>query len=644
MKKTVSVLGFILVFLLLFVEFALSQTEVMAWGNITGVRVEGQLMEFESSFRILDKDLNVISSTGKERQYRPQYLRDGYKQTVNTIVENIRFEQAVTDRQAGEVDVSVNIVSDTTRKGIAAYLCFELPMAVYSNASVKVGNRLILNEGQIDQSISTASGTTIQINNKDIDLSYVFGKSVTVFIKQERNESFVLYISLLNTNVCKGQKRSLNYTIKAKGQIDNEPVEVQIDRHNPGRLFEGLGGNFRLQNPQMDPKVIEYCLENLRVSWGRVEMPWRAWHPEEDKDPITEALSGRLNEHVERSMLMAQRLAAMGMPVIVSAWFPPEWAIDGDPTSYTSRGGVQAFRLDPLKQEKIYKSLTDYMLYLKQQYGVEAIMYSFNESDLGIDVLHTAEEHAEFIKGLGAYMASKGLATKMLLGDNSDATTFDFILPSMNDPETYKYIGAVSFHSWRGCDDETLKRWGKAARDLNVPLIIGEGSTDAAAWRYPHIFNESTFALYEINLYIRICALSQPLSILQWQLTSDYSILWGDGLFGSTGPLRPTQRFWNLKQLAITPEQSFALAFTCSKKDVNCAAFGNLARGEYSMHLVNNGASRKAIIKGLPENLSKAKVYATNSDLQMNEIPVAITHGIIRFEMPAASFVTLIVE
>jgi hypothetical protein len=35
----------------------------------------------------------------------------------------------------------------------------------------------------------------------------------------------------------------------------------------------------------------------------------------------------------------------------------------------------------------------------------------------------------------------------------------------------------------------------------------------------------------------------------EWQLTTDYSVLTGIGIYGEDGPLRPTQRFWNLKQL-----------------------------------------------------------------------------------------------
>lgn len=82
-------------------------------------------------------------------------------------------------------------------------------------------------------------------------------------------------------------------------------------------------------------------------------------------------------------------------------------------------------RLDPSKTEQIYKSMVSYLLFLKDDYGVEADYFSFNESDIGIDVLHTPEEHRDFIKGFGACLAAAQLPTKMLLGDNSDATTLN---------------------------------------------------------------------------------------------------------------------------------------------------------------------------------------------------------------------------
>jgi len=105
---------------------------------------------------------------------------------------------------------------------------------------------------------------------------------------------------------------------------------------------------------------------------------------------------------------------------------------------------------------RIKASIAGYLLFLKEKYGVEAALFSFNESDLGIDVRQTPREHAEMIKTFGAYFASKGLATKLALGDTSDANPIDFIQPAMHDPEAVKYVGAVDFHSWRGCTDEIL--------------------------------------------------------------------------------------------------------------------------------------------------------------------------------------------
>ncbi|OAV70907.1 O-Glycosyl hydrolase [Bacteroidales bacterium Barb4] len=628
---------------LLVPSFAGAQTEVMAWGNMTGVRVDGELMEFESSLRVAERGWSSVEATGKERQFRPLYIRDGQKQTVKTAIDRIRFEQTVNDLSKGNVAVSLTMISDTSKAVEGVYFALDIPAKRYDNGSVRIGSSetalAILTEGD---KVKKLSGNRIIIEGTGRKLQLDFASSVTAFLRKEAGNAATLYIQLASASVRKGQTERLNFTLQTTGEINNRPATIAIHTDKPGRLFAGLGGNFRLQNPQVDPKIIDYCLDNLRVAWGRVELPWRIWQPEENSDPIADARAGRLDERVTNAMKMAQRLAAKGMPVIVSAWFPPAWAIEGDPASYVRHGGVQAFRLDADKQQQIYKSLTDYLVYLKEEYGVEATAYSFNESDLGIDVLHTPQEHAAFIKGLGAEMAARGLATKMLLGDNSDATTYDFILPGMNDPEAQKYIAAVSFHSWRGCDDETLRKWGDAARRLNVPLIVGEGSTDAAAHTYPMIFAESTFALYEINLYIRICAISQPVSILQWQLTSDYSILWGDGVYGSTGALRPTQRFWNLKQLASTPEGSFSLPFDCNQEDVNCAAFGNKARGEYTLHVVNNGAAREAVVTGLPPTLSRIKVYGTDSNAGMKELPdVKAENGTVRLNLPAMSFVSL---
>ncbi len=631
-----------------------AQSEVMAWGNLIGIRVDGQLMEFETSLSLVGEDWHSHTATGKERQ-RPRYDREGETQTIQTGIAGIQFSEVVLENGRGSVVVTIDVkaTKDTLVEGV--FFCVELPGKYYANGMLHFLNASPAGRSKIN--LTGITGDTyykpIKVRSKGLiaesplrKLELQFNADAVVYVRKEPGIAGTrLYIALTGRKIAKGQQTRKTITIKAGGSIDNAPVEIVLDTKKPGARFEGLGGNFRLQNPKADPQVIRYCIDNMRVAWGRVEMPWQLWHPNENINPLEAAGSGNLHQHVRESMEIARELTRKGIPLIISDWSAPNWAILGDPDdAFRNRSrGIYGYQLNSTKMEKIFKSIADYLVYLKQNYGVEPLLFSFNESDLGINVRHTGKEHAAFIKGLGEHFASRGIATKMMLGDNSDATTLDFILPAMHDPGTHKYIGAVSFHSWRGCDDATLKKWADAARELNLPLIIAEGSTDAAAWTYPEIFYEQSFALYEINLYTRLCYFCQPLSILQWQLTSDYSVLAGDGIYQTEGPLRPTQRFWNLKQLASTPEGAFAIPLSCNKENVNCAAFGNIARGEYAVHLVNNGALCQAVLKGLPADITTIEVYVTDQVKGMEKSgEISVIGGTASFTLHPASFTTLI--
>lgn len=620
MKKTTLFKAAILSFFLVFIGINLSaQTEVMAWSNITGVRVDGELIDFESSIRVGTIG-GQMYATAKERQNTPKYHRDGATQQVITpLLKNLVFEQNVTDLSRGHVRITIDSKPDTTLNQ-PSYFCLTFTPDHYAGAKVKTASR----------SLSVVSST------RNVRLSW--NKSAKTSVQYDDNGDILVYIRLAASQK-KGSAYSMDFDLLADGTVDNSDANIRIDAAHPGNLFAGFGGNFRIQNPGTDPIVIDYCLDNMRVAFGRVEMPWRYWDENENVDPLAYFETHELPIQIVRAAEMARRLKEIGMPLVVSCWFPPAWTSN---RTTRSDGSSVAFSLKPEKKERIFRSLASYLMFLKNRYGVEADYFSFNESDLGIDVVHTPEEHCTFIKEFGKYLADNGLKTLMLLGDNSDANTFDFILPALNDPQARRYIGAVSFHSWRGCDDATLRKWAGAAKQINAPLLVAEGSTDAAAWRYPEIFGESTFALYEINLYTRICAITQPISILQWQLTADYSPFFGMGIFKTEGPLRPTQRYWNLKQLSETPADAFSLPFENDNSNVNPAAFGNIARGEYAVHMVNNGAARKANLSGFPASVKKVKIYTTNTVDCMAETEADVVDGKVSINLPPISYVTVI--
>ena len=107
------------------------------------------------------------------------------------------------------------------------------------------------------------------------------------------------------------------------------------------------------------------------------------------------------------------------------------------------------------------------------------------------------------------------------------------------------------------------------------------------------------------------------------------------------GPLRPTQRFYNLQQLAMTPADAFAIPLTVDKENVNTAAFYNIARCEGG-HVVNNGAACKAVITGLPATVHSAVVYVTNAAQYAEKSQVEVSQGTAVIDMPAESFITVL--
>ncbi|WP_375416731.1 hypothetical protein [uncultured Hymenobacter sp.] len=630
---------------------AYAQTQLAPWGNVEGIRVQGQLLEFETSLRTVAPNWGRVSATGKERQ-KPKYTRQGARQLVTTLVDSVAFTETVEDTQAGQARVTVALQALANRQLQGSYFALALPGEAFAAGRVEfldAAGKLLSTQPLGNQAADVsalASRLRVVSPTRQVEVSLPEPATVVLKSAAANAKTFQLYLPLQEGSLRKGQTAEKTYGLRATGDIDRRPIQLTVNAAQPGRPFDGLGGNFRLQNSSGDPQVIDYSLKNLRVAWGRVEMPWQLWQPDLATDPTAAAQQGRLAPHVKESMEMAQRLSRLGMPVIVTAWSAPAWAIVGPPASGNGPGpdGIWGNPLNPATLPASYKSIADYLVYLKEQYGVEAAMFSFNESDLGINVRQTGPEHADLIKNLGAYFATRGLKTKLLLGDNSDATTYEFIYPAMRDPAVRPYLGAVSFHSWRGWETETLQKWADAATQLQLPLLVGEGSIDAAAWSYPAVFEEETYALAEINLYTRLLNICQPASILQWQLTSDYSPLAGGGIFGNNAPLHPTQRFWNLKQLAATPAGLAALPITADRPNLACAALGNAAQGQYAFHLVNNAAARQVTLTGLPANLKKLYTYTTDSRRAVQKgraVKVSRT-GQARFTLDARSYTTLV--
>ena len=137
----------------------------------------------------------------------------------------------------------------------------------------------------------------------------------------------------------------------------------------------------------------------------------------------------------------------------------------------------------------------------------------------------------------------------------------------------------------------------------------------------------------------------QVQSILQWQLTADYSPLVGGGVFGNTNDeLQPTRRFYNLKQLASTPANMHVLPTNSSvEEDLYMVALADRKQKRFVFHLVNTGASQKIVINGIPERIRSLEVYATDEVRKVEHLKTiqVSEQGSVELTVEEACFISL---
>lgn len=664
---------FLRLFVFIIIPFSLAEAQpvVKPWGNISGMRVNGELMWFETSIRAVDSGWTGFTSTEKYNWEGNQtFTVNGKVHTMSheLLQLPIRFTNKITDLDQGSVKTEISLEQSAERNLEGTYFCFEAEGKEFQNQNIKIlnggktvlnqrlkrtgqnnvvaagtGNEVIIISGSRTYRITSDAAVEIMVRNDYMSSPHYLNdpwpsRKIIASDPVMKQADYQIYFALIPGSSHAGIKKEGVFTITASGRTENAPAVVTTDPSRPGRKFEGIGGNFRLQFPDKDYAVIKYCLDSLDVKWGRSAFYWDEWQSAENMDPVKNAIAGKLSDKFYRQMELTRELARKGQKIIFSIWAPPEWAIDRG--IKVSKGVV----LNNDKIERISRSIADFLWYAKTVYGIDAELFSFNEPDYGVEVRLSESNHAFQYRKIGLHLAERGFKTRILIGDTGAGTESANILmaETEKDIELHRYAGAIAFHTYHGCTDTDLKAWAGSAVRTNLPIMVAEGGTNSAAHRYPLVFLEPWFQLEEINTYIRICNQVQPVTIMEWQLTSDYSVLTGMGMYGDNGPLRPTQRFWNLKQLSISSAGSFSIPSSCSSDKISSAAFFDPLNGTYSVHLVNNGASRMLTVENIPADVKALNIYKTDSMQGMKHSGLAeVTDGKASFEISPECYVTL---
>jgi len=411
--------------------------------------------------------------------------------------------------------------------------------------------------------------------------------------------------------------KRVQLTLKLRAKPDNAPAHLRLSADERRYKLQGFGGNycFGIESP-----VTQYTLKNLQVAWARTEMSLVRWTPENDQP----------ESRLRREFELMRQLNQMKIPYVTSVWQLPE-PFYTDPGEEPHR--QEKRKVAPEKWPELVESIGSYLSYAKEHYGAEPDLFSFNEANIGIDVLLTPEEHRDAIKRIGAGLMKRGLKTRMLLADAAGPRgTHEYALPAANDAEAMRYVGAVGFHSWGGGTAEQYRAWGDLAEWLNLPLLVTEMGVDADAHRGRR-YDSYGYGMREVEMYQELLLYARPQATIQWEFTGDYGTV--------TDDLQPTPRFWLVKHFSdLTPRNADALATGSDHPRVLFTAF--VAGGVYAMHVANMGSEREVTIAGLPAGIGEVHGIVSCESSQFQQMDALRAEGgVVKFRMAARSLVTL---
>jgi hypothetical protein len=468
---------------------------------------------------------------------------------------------------------------------------------------------------------TTALSLTDQANTRTLKISFDHAHAAALVDRWDAEGRFLEVRARLGEagKWNPGAMAGLTTTLRLTDTASAPPAHLTMDASKSRYRFQGFGGNYCWDNRS---PVATYTMKNLKIAWARTAMKLVQWD-QEHNNPGAEL---RADFDTMRTL---QRRA---IPYVLSVWSAPERFYTD---AYEKPASSPSRVIDPLKWDELLDLMTSYLQYARREYGVEPDLFSFNESNIGINIGMTPEANAAAIKRIGVHFQAAGLKTRMLLGDAAGPRdTHKFALEAASDANALPLIGAVGFHSWGGGTPAQYSAWGDLAQWLHLPLLVTEVGVDASAY-HTHAWDSYDYGLKEARMIQELLAYARPQALLFWQFTDDYAL----ARVGPDGSVSPSARFSIVKHFAdLIPRDSDALTASSDRPDVLFTAFRN--GDAYSLEILNTGAARAVTLAGIPN--AEWQITQTSESAPYQQQPAVRSQAAaLELNVPARSLITL---
>lgn len=630
---------------------ATCRADVDPTGMIWGILSDDDLLPVRARFVVAGPGWKARLDPGKAVGVRSEEA-EGVRRWSGKLPRDDRpaFHYAQTLRESGEhIEVALRIRAIRQAELDGVYLDIKVPADDFSGGSLELENAA----GDVEAAELPAAGSKQKVASgkvRSLEFTAVDGRRLVFSLPDPCRVGvsahpgwlmphYRLLVTLHHGDMDKGQSVETSYSFLVAGKSDRSPARLRLNADQERYQLWGFGGNYCFW-PR--GQSVDHTLEHLRPVWARTQMFLMYWEPRNDNaDPERirwDAFEGRERRMwiLRTEMNAARKMAERGIPFIISCWRVPDWMRVPESAAEGSRR--------PIAREawpELVESICAYLIYLKQHYGAEPAMFSFNEPQLGR--MPDPQHHREFNKLLARRMADLGLETGILAGDVSrpGGDKIEYAKPLLNDPEGRQYVRALAFHSWGGASPETYRGWSELARTHNLPLLCTEVGWHALA-HHSKASRTMLYALRELETYQDLLLYARPQVLLEWEYGGSYPLL----LEGESG-LKPTARYWMLHQFANrTPRPAAALGTESDNRDVPFTAFRS-ERGDgpmaYALHIANLGADRDVTLEGLPPNLEELEASCVRIPEPNRASPTRLrpNGGTLQMRLPPLSLTTL---
>jgi hypothetical protein len=182
--------------------------------------------------------------------------------------------------------------------------------------------------------------------------------------------------------------------------------------------------------------------------------------------------------------------------------------------------------------DEAIESIAAWLLTARDTYGVTVHAVSFNETNLGVNILFDDPlVYGELIQRATARFTELGLATKWLQGDASAmGAALPMAQPIWENETLRSSLGPLGLHSWDPTlPDERIRNIGDWANANNFEVWVTEAGFDAQAWETPEVFETWAYALQLARIYNRLYKLGRVSVPFYWQMVDDYRLVSQDG-------------------------------------------------------------------------------------------------------------------